>query len=253
MITLESIRAGLDAGEFFLEYIPTVSLEDGRCLGAEALIRWRRPDGVVPPLEFVPLSENTALSGLLTYRVIDLVAAEMKNWLRANPAAHLSINIPPEILGRGGLEYAARNSGLYELIGQLILEITERGVPDLQGVNAINSSWATGLRVALDDVTLSDGANLAVLARSRFDVLKLDRTLISQIDPTAPPPEWLQGITTLIRTSKLMVIAEGVETLEQVQILQAAHIQAAQGFYFSQPLPAPDFLAFHQSREKIPS
>ncbi len=66
-IKLHAIKAGLEAGEFFLEYLPTVSLDDGRCIGAEALIRWRRPTGVVPPLEFIPIVENRPLSGLITY------------------------------------------------------------------------------------------------------------------------------------------------------------------------------------------
>src|SRR4051812_1130709 len=107
MINLETIRAGFTNGEFFLEYLPTVSLTDRRCIGAEALIRWKRPTGVVPPDDFIPLADNTPLSGLITYWVIDTVAAEMSDWLRANPNAHISINVPPEILGRGGIAYAA--------------------------------------------------------------------------------------------------------------------------------------------------
>ncbi len=247
MINLETIRAGLDAGEFFLEYLPTVSLVDGSCIGTEALVRWRRSTGIVPPMEFVPFVENTPLSGLLTYRVIDIVAEEMSGWLRANPDAHLSINVPPEILGRGGLEYAAKNSGLYEFVSQIIMEITERGVPDMLGVQAINTGWAIGLRVALDDVTFSSGANLAVLARSNWDIIKLDRSLISQISPGGPPPEWLTRMASLLDSSKLMVIAEGVETQQQLKILKEANIAAAQGYFFSPPISAADFIAYHKS------
>ncbi|MEO7855212.1 MAG: EAL domain-containing protein, partial [Rubrivivax sp.] len=83
MIDTDDIRRGLAAGEFFLEYLPTVSLLDGRCIGAEALVRWRRDGVVVPPLEFVPIAENTPVIGLLTYWVIDTVAAEVSEWLRA--------------------------------------------------------------------------------------------------------------------------------------------------------------------------
>jgi len=246
MIDFESIRAGLDAGEFFLEYLPTISLADGRWIGAEALVRWRRPAGVVAPLDFIPLIEGTPVSGLVTYWVIDTLAVEMLGWLRENPEAQLSMNVPPEILGRGGMEYVAKKAGLFEFMNQLIVEITERGVPDLMGVEAINNSWVMGLRVALDDVSFASGANLAVLARSNFSILKLDRSLVSQICPTCPTPEWLAGVTALLQSSNLTVIAEGVETEEQFMTLRSAGIQAGQGFYFSCPISAADFLEAYQ-------
>src|SRR6266536_263836 len=112
MFDLRVIRDGLTNGEFFLEYLPTWLLENNRCVGAEALIRWRRPSGIVQPGQFIPLIENTPLSGLITYWVIDRVAEELGAWLRSNEGVHISINVPPEILGRGGLEYAVRKSGL---------------------------------------------------------------------------------------------------------------------------------------------
>src|SRR6185503_15225206 len=129
MIDQEAIREGLIRDEFFLEYLPTISLADGRCVGAEALIRWRRPSGVVPPGDFIPIAENTPLSGMLTYWVLDTIAAELSDWLRANPDVRVAINAPPEILGRGGMAYVAGKSGLAEHAGQLILEVTERGLP----------------------------------------------------------------------------------------------------------------------------
>ena len=130
----------LEKREFFLVYLPTVSLHDGRCVGAEALIRWRRPGNVVvDPEHFIPLTDQTPLSGAITYWVIDTVADEIGDWLGANEDAHISINVPPEILGRGGLDYAATKSGLRAHVKQVILEITERGVPDQLGLDALNS------------------------------------------------------------------------------------------------------------------
>jgi sensor c-di-GMP phosphodiesterase-like protein len=248
MIDLAAIRDGLARGEFFLEYLPTISLTDGRCIGAEALIRWRRATGVVLPGQFIPLVENTPLSGLLTYRVMDIVAAELGDWLRANPDAHICINAPPEILGRGGMGYAATQSGLIELISQVIVEITERGIPDSLGVDAINLYGGAGVKVALDDVTLRTGASLAVLARCNIYAIKLDKSLIDQISPQCPAPEWLTSVKALLESSRLVVFAEGVETEQQFTTLRAANIQAAQGFYFSHPLPAAAFLAFHRDR-----
>jgi sensor c-di-GMP phosphodiesterase-like protein len=249
MIDAAEIRDGLSRGEFFLAYLPTISLTDGQCIGAEALIRWRRPSGVVEAGEFIPLVERTPLSGLVTYWVIETVAAELGDWLAANRSAHISINVPPELLGRGGLAYAATKSGLINHASQVILEITERGIPDSIGVESINQGGGMGARIALDDVTFVSGANLAVLARCNFDVVKLDKSLIDQISPQRAAPEWLRAATALVESSQILVIAEGVETEQQVEILRAASIQAAQGFYFSGPIPVEAFMAAFRDRE----
>jgi sensor c-di-GMP phosphodiesterase-like protein len=246
MIDQAAIREGLSRDEFFLEYLPTISLTDGRCVGAEALIRWRRPDGVVSPGDFIPIAENTPLSGMLTYWVLDTVAVELGDWLRDNPDVRISINAPPEILGRGGIGYVAAKSGLDKYASQLILEVTERGLPDLLGVEAINQAGNLGARVALDDVTFAGAANLAVLARANFSSIKLDKSLIDLIDPERPSPAWLETVKVLLASSPLQVIAEGVETEYQLGVLSAAKVQAAQGFYFSRPLPLVEFLAFHR-------
>ena len=252
MIDLAEIRTGLAQGEFYLEYLPTISLIHGGCVGAEALIRWRRATGVVvPPNDFIPQSDNTPVSGLITYWVMDTVAAELSEWLGANPDVRVSFNVPPEILGRGGMEYVATKSGLVNHVSQVVLEITERGIPDLLGVAALNEGGQHGIRVALDDVTLMGGANIAVLARCNLYEIKLDKSLVDQIRPDSPAPDWLASVTALLETSRLQVIAEGVETEQQCATLRAANIQAAQGFYFSRPLPATEFLAFHRDHHVV--
>src|SRR5580765_2488700 len=185
MISADAIRDGLVTGEFFLEYLPTVSLADGRCLGAEALTRWRRSSGVVQPDDFIPLIEGTHLSGMLTYWVLETVARELGDWLRAHKELDISINVPPEIIGRGGLEYAAQKTGLSEIRNQLILEITERGIPDNLGLATLEAISRSGVRIALDDVTLT-GTNLAVLLRTTLDLIKTDRSLVDQITPECP-------------------------------------------------------------------
>ena len=122
------------------------------------------------------------MSGVLTYWVIDTVAVELGEWLGGHEAVQISINVPPEILGRGGLLYAATKSGLSARIKQLIVEVTERGIPDQLGLDALNSIPGTGARVALDDTTLS-GANLALLTRCNFDFVKIDRQLVAELAP----------------------------------------------------------------------
>ena len=244
MITADDVRAGMERGELFIAYLPTVTLTNARCIGAEALVRWRRGSEILPGGDFIPQIENTPMSGVITYWVIDTVAAELGEWLGEHRDAHISINVPPEILGRGGLEYAATRSGLRAHAGQIVLEITERGVPDRLGLEALNSMAQRGVRLALDDTMLS-GANLALLARCNFQIVKLDRELVGNLKPGAPAPAWLEGLSSLLRNSRLQVVAEGVESDYQVQTLITAGVQMAQGFLFSMPLTAHELIRWY--------
>ena len=240
---INTIRSAFEAREFFLVYQPIVSLADGACFGAESLIRWRRQNTILTASEFIPVTDNTPLSGMLTYWVIDTVAVELGDWLGGHERVHISINVPPEILGRGGLDYAATKSGLRARIRQLIVEVTERGIPDQLGLDALNSIPASGARVALDDTTLS-GANLALLTRCNFDFIKIDRQLVAELAADKPQAPWLNGLRALLRTTSVQIIAEGVETAFQAETLRAAGVQLAQGHYFSEPLSARDLKRF---------
>jgi sensor c-di-GMP phosphodiesterase-like protein len=233
----DDLRAGLERGELFLEYQPIVSLLDRKCVGGEALARWRRGEIVLPGGEFVPQIEGTPLAGRITYWAVEQVARELGDWLDANPEAHVSINVPPEIIGRGGIEHAAVQSGLRTRYKQIVLEITERGVPDRMGLDALNAAAERGLLVALDDTMLS-GTNLALLARSNLSMIKTDRSLTAQLAPGLPQPSWLIALRALLRASSLQVVAEGVETDYQARWLRAAGVQRAQGHYFSPPVSA---------------
>lgn len=248
-IDLEDIRRALKANEFFLVYQPIVTLRDRRCVGAEALIRWRRGNTtVVEAGDFIPEAENTPLSGTLTYWVMDTVADELGEWLGDHGDAFIGINVPPEILGRGGIEYVASKSGLRDRAKQLVFEITERGVPDQLGLDALNSVPATGARVALDDTTLS-GANLALLTRCHFDFVKIDRSLVKDLDGEAERPQWLGGLAALLGTTQLQVIAEGIESEAQAAALEGAGVKLGQGHLFSPPLPADELKRYvSQSR-----
>lgn len=246
-ITEDDVRQGLAQDEFFLEYMPIVALGAPRCVGVEALIRWRRPTGVVPPGLFIPRIEGTPTSGLVTYWVIERVAAELAGWLSDNGGAYVSINVPPEILGRGGLEHVAQKAGLLGFASQLVIEITERGVPDALGIQALEATWGTRVRVALDDVTFAGGANLAILSRSQFSIIKLDRSLVSQISPGYTSPAWLTGLSALLHSSQLNVVAEGIETQLQADVLRDAGVQAGQGWLFSKSLPIRTFLEYFRN------
>ena len=177
MYSFTEIKAALDRDDFFLEYMPTISLTDGRCVGAEALVRWQRDDSVIYPSDFIPGIEGTPLSGLLTYWVIETLAKELHPWLREQNAVRISINVPPEIIGR--------------------------------------------------DKSFAD------------DMLQPDWT-----------DQKIAGIAALIRNGDLRVIAEGVETVRQVEILADAGVQMAQGWYFSRSLRAADVEPACQGRTR---
>lgn len=246
-VDFDAVQAAFERREFFLTYQPIVSLQNGRCLGAEALIRWQQPDGAaLEASAFMPLTDRTPLSGSITYWVIDTIAEQLNDWLDAHPEAHIAINIPPEILGRGGLDYAASKSGLRTRARQLILEITERGVPDQQGLDALNQVPESGARIALDDTTLS-GTNLALLMRCPFDFVKLDAGLVDEIrEPAGREPVWLEGLTALLGRTSLQIVAEGIESPVQRDVLRHAGVQWGQGHLLSMPLPVEAFMAYFE-------
>jgi sensor c-di-GMP phosphodiesterase-like protein len=247
MISVDAIRDGLAHGEFFLEYLPTVSLVDGRCAGAEALTRWRRPSGVLRPDEFIPSVEGTHLAGMLTYWVLETVSTELGDWLRAHKEVNIGINVPPEILGRGGLEHTATKAGVSDIRKQIILEVTERGVPDNLGIAALDGASRSGVRIALDDVTLN-ATNLVILSRSTLDLIKTDKSLVDQITPECPCPAWLSGLSAMLQSTRATIVAEGVETEAQAKALRTAGVAMAQGYYFSPPISAEELKAFYSRK-----
>ncbi len=248
MIDPQQVRAALFAGELFLEYLPVVALDDGRCVGAEALVRWQRGDRLVMPLEFIPQIEHTPISGLLTYWVIDTMATELADWMRATPGAHIAINVPPEVLGRGGVVYAGYKAHLHDLRTRIVLEITERGVPDRMGLQEIRDIAADDVLIAMDDVAI-DEDNLLLLSRVPVDLIKIDRVPVADIEsPRALP--WLERLRALLEVGRHMVLAEGVERDSQERILRELGVQYAQGWLYAKSMRAAEFMAWHAQRNR---
>jgi sensor c-di-GMP phosphodiesterase-like protein len=242
--TVAEVRAALYAGDLFLEYLPVVAIEDGRCVGAEALIRWQRGSDIVQPADFIPDIENTSVSGLVTYWVIDTVAREMGQWLRHHPSVHLGINVPPEVFGRGGMEYAAAKCNILDLAAQFVLEITERGIPDKLGIDEINTRPRKGVLVALDDICAS-ATSLLVASELDVDILKIEKSAVESLTSATLPAVQVNGLTALIARAPLAVVAEGVEQESQAQRLLDFGIGFAQGWLFSRPLRATEFKSYY--------
>jgi EAL domain-containing protein (putative c-di-GMP-specific phosphodiesterase class I) len=187
--------------------------------------------------------ENTPLSGMLTYWVVETVAQELGAWMRNHEGIRISINVPPEVLGRGGLRYAAEKSHMYDLAGKIMLEVTERGLPDSLGITAIAMAKKAGILIALDDVDMNE-AHLVVLSRIHTNIIKLDKSFADQMLQQNSQP--LEALAALVHSGDCTVIVEGIESALQAGIARDTGIQMAQGFYFSPPLRAAEFIDFFQ-------
>ncbi|TQM12305.1 EAL domain-containing protein [Pseudoxanthomonas sp. 3HH-4] len=246
--TEQQIHQAIINNEMFLEYMPTVSLmQDLRCVGAEALVRWKHQGQIIEPMDFVPLVENTPVAGALTYWVIDQVAKELGPWLKQYPGAQIGINVPPKVLGRGGFEYVARTSKLLDYPGSILLEVTERGIPDRLGLEELKEVSDEGVAIGLDDIA-ARSRNLLVLFQAPVDVIKLDREVSRSIDDSGHS-SLLQELAPLIQASGRKVVAECVERIEQEAALRKAGIEMAQGWLYSKSLPAEEFIAWHAAHQ----
>jgi len=237
-------RNAIKNNEFFLEYLPTISLTDGHCVGAEALVRWRKADRIVPPMEFIPLIEGTIFIGELTYWIIDRVAHDLGGWLHDTVGVHVAINVPPELWGRGGISYALRKSHLVDDVDKIVLEVTERGVPDKLGVDTINNHGYTKVKVALDDV-MANEAQLVFLARLRVDIIKIDKSFTDRILLDEWPTHEDKIHIRLLHDIDKIVLVEGVETRKQVDVLRKAGVKFVQGWHFSRSLPIEKFKTYY--------
>ena len=245
----EDVRDGLLNGEFFLEYLPTVRLDDGRCVGVEALARWRRPGRVVPPAEFIPRIRNTPVAGLLTRWVVETVAAELGPWLRDVPGVHLSVNVPLDVLNQGEVEAVGRKAGLADLTDKFVVEVTERGTPGRLAADArlAVSARPGAARIALDDVNL-DGVDLLSLTRLGVDIVKLDKSVADLLAVEGAAGGVMRQLAAAVRAAAFQVVAEGVETAAQADLFRAAGVTLAQGWLFSKPLRAGKFLEYYATR-----
>lgn len=247
--SLEELTTALDAGEFFLEYMPIVSLSDGTCPAAEALVRWRREGQLISPLDFIPAFEESPLIGVLTYWIFEEISTELGPWLRRNPDFHIAINVPPELFGRGGLFYAGKVTGLLELRSQLVLELTERGTPDRITIEGMRVARRLGLGLAVDDV---DEANvdIVLLARTKVDYLKLDRSVVEPLGH-GPPPPLFHDLEPILRRGQPLVVAEGIETDGQLEILKQLGVPFGQGWKISRPLTRDGLVEFCRSAKPL--
>jgi diguanylate cyclase (GGDEF)-like protein len=231
------------SGQLEVHYQPVVKLADGRISGFEALVRWHHPErGLVPPAEFIPLAEETgAISGIGRW-VLREATRQGAAWSTATGSPlRVAVNLSPRQFQDGDVTAdvmaALEESGLPA--DQLTLEVTEGVlVRDLDAVVAeLEALRGLGIRIAIDDFG-TGFAGLSYLRHLPADVIKIDRSFVSDLPASRSATTLITSIVELARTLGLDVVAEGVETEEQRQALVELNCARAQGYLFARPQPA---------------
>jgi sensor c-di-GMP phosphodiesterase-like protein len=239
------IRSGLRNREFFVVFQPVVRLQDRTWVGAEALIRWKRPDGqVIRPDLFIPAAEETGLIHAITAEVLRLVEPTLAALARRDDDVFLSINLSRQDLHEAGME-----AMLHDLIArsgarpaQLHLEITERGLTDTDDARLlIDRVRAQGLCVAVDDFG-TGYSSLSELGRLNLDTIKIDKAFVDTIDGATVTSQVASHIVEMAHALSLGMIAEGIEREAQAQILESWRVQFGQGYLFARPMSRLAFL-----------
>ena len=245
--TLENeLRRAIEQDEFELHYQPVVDVQAGRSVGGEALIRWRHPErGMVPPGEFIAAAEASGLIQPIGLWVMRRACAQVREWNdRRGDRLRVAINLSarqfldPE-LKRHVLE-AIEQNGISP--DQLEIELTETAaMVDHDHTRRVFTSLRdAGVSIAIDDFG-TGYASMSYLRKLPFDKLKIDREFVTDVHRVQHNQAICRALIELSRGLKLKVLAEGAETLEEVDFLARHGCELFQGFYFSRPVPAAQF------------
>jgi EAL domain-containing protein (putative c-di-GMP-specific phosphodiesterase class I) len=243
------MRLALERNEFTLHYQPQVNLISGMVCGAEALLRWKHPDkGFVAPAEFIPVAEETGQIIPIGEWVLHSACAQLAEWRRLGmPIFPISINLSISQLRQPKLAQmiiaVLKETELHPQ--DLELEITE-GVMmnEAQATMAfLDQMHELGVQLAIDDFG-TGYSSLSYLKKMPLDRLKVDQSFVRDIATDENDAAIVRSIISLGHQFKLQVIAEGVETLEQLDFLRTRGCDEIQGYYYSRPLPAEEFAIF---------
>ena len=257
LLTIESeLYRAVEKQEFVLHYQPRVDLRSGIIAGAEALLRWRHPErGIVPPGVFIPVLEQTALVGEVGAWVVQEASRQLAQWhARGWGALRVSVNVSPHQLNKP--EFTAQVSRALSDApvkpDQIELEITESALmKDPARVSDVLHEWkAIGARFAVDDFG-TGYSSLSYLHLFPVDILKVDQSFVRRMIEDKHSIAIVRAVIALGHSLGLSVVAEGAETREQVDVLASEGCDEMQGYYFSRPLPADQFLALLQSDKRL--
>jgi diguanylate cyclase (GGDEF)-like protein len=241
------LRRGIERDELLLHYQPKIDVCDGRLRGVEALVRWQHPErGLMPPGEFVALSEHTGLVRPLTHWVVREALRQARRWREQGFAVPVAVNLSVRALSRDiAAEVAAllRETGAPS--GWLELEITETTMmaDPREGLEALEALAAMGVRLSVDDFG-TGFSSLGYLKRLPVSEIKIDRSFVTEMDRNASDRAIVRSTIDLAGHLGLEVVAEGVETEAVLAELRSLGCASAQGFLISRPLPPDALLAW---------
>ena len=242
----EGLRRALERQELTLHYQPKVDLMTGAITGAEALLRWTHPTrGLISPAEFIPVAEDCGLILPIGAWVLREACAQAKAWINSGlPVMSMAVNV-------SAMEFRSENflDGLFAIVSEtgidpksLELELTESVLMKhaRSTANILNGLRESGVRVAIDDFG-TGYSSLSYLRKFPVDAVKIDQSFIRQISTAGDDTTIVKAVIGMARGLKLRVVAEGVETAEEVAFLRAYRCEEAQGYFFGRPVPAQQF------------
>ena len=248
----ESLRRALERREFMLHYQPKVNLKTGEITGAEALIRWTHPTrGLVPPGEFIPVAEDCGLILPIGNWVLREACKQARAWADAGlPPATMAVNI-------SAMEFRSDQflEGVFAILKEtglgarlLELELTESVLMKRaeSSESILKTLRASGVRLAVDDFG-TGYSSLSYLRKFPIDALKIDQSFVRQITTAPDDTAIVSAIISMGRSLNLRVVAEGVETGEELAFLRSQQCDEAQGYYFGRPVPPQQFAELLQN------
>ena len=251
------LRRALRLDELFVVYQPVVDLATTRMVGVEALVRWRHPlRGLVPPVEFIGVAEESGLINELGAQVLDKACRQFMRWQRTMGSLaplQLAVNLSRAQLRRAALVDDVRNLLAAHAMqpAQLQLEVTESLAAQDEGVQAtLRALKDLGVRLALDDFG-TGYSSLACLHQMPVDTVKVDRSFVTHAESVEYHRVLIEATTSVARALGMTTVAEGIETEGQAALMRALDCDRGQGYLFSHPLDAAALEAW--AREQAPS
>lgn len=246
------LQHAVENEELRLQYQPKVDTTSGRLLGMEALVRWMHPErGMISPIEFIPVAEDTGLIVPIGRWVLREACRQNAEWQQAGlRPLRVAVNLSARQFRSGNLldeiDAALAETGLP--VNSLELEITESMVMDdpEEVIKLLNAIHERGIHLALDDFGTGH-SSLAYLKRFPIDCVKIDRAFIKDTPANTDDVAIARTIVAMAQALNLSTVAEGVETAEQLELLKNMGCNQIQGYYFSRPLAADDFLTFYRA------
>jgi diguanylate cyclase (GGDEF)-like protein len=250
------LRDAIDQGQLQLHYQPKVCGRTGRTLGVEALLRWQHPSrGMVSPLVFIPLAERYGLVNRLGHWVVEETCRQIGRWAAEGTQVHVAINLSAQQLGDDELVDRVRAALARHGVApaQLLCEITESvAMGDVAATQqAFDGLAAAGVMLSIDDFG-TGYSSLAYLRRLPACQLKIDRSFVSDLETSLDARAIVSAVIQLAHALGLRVVAEGVETEGQRDVLVALACDELQGYLFARPMPAAEVLPWIRARAAQP-